>query len=195
MEERWLRCLCQRALESILSLFVYNWSCGVRCSTTQNCNNSPFYDDVLTFPKLGCWPGTVTLCMIYCAAEFMPQCWLFLYSKCSSEKKKPKKKRFPKFWEMSSLNWRFWIGSTHAIQSALATVWMDCSYCGRRVSVNNKPVWDGSANLRDKSRHLWFHTACYCVRAARSHVAFAPANSIILKKTWNIKSVILIKMN
>lgn len=109
VEERWLRCLCQRALESILSLFVYNWSCGVRCSTTQNCNNSPFYDDVLTFPKLGCWPGTVTLCMIYCAAEFMPQCWLFLYSKCSSEKK-TQKKTFSKilgnvFFELAFLNW------------------------------------------------------------------------------------------
>ena len=57
-EGRWLRCLCQRAFESILSLFVYNWSCGVWCSATQNCNNSPFYDVVLTFPKLGCWPGT-----------------------------------------------------------------------------------------------------------------------------------------
>lgn len=57
-EGRWLRCLCQRAFESILSLFVYNWSCGVWCSATQNCNNSPFYDVVLTFPKLGRWPGT-----------------------------------------------------------------------------------------------------------------------------------------
>lgn len=75
VEERWPRCLCQRALESILSLFVYNWSCGVWCSTTQNCNNSPFYDVVLTFPKLGCWPGTVTLCMIYCAADYMLHYW------------------------------------------------------------------------------------------------------------------------
>lgn len=30
-----------------------------------------FYDVVLTFPKLGCWPGTVTLIMIYCVVEYM----------------------------------------------------------------------------------------------------------------------------
>lgn len=81
VEERWPRCLCQQALESILSLFVYNWSCGVWCSATQNCNNSPFYDVVLTFPKLCCWPGTVTLHMIYCAAEYMLHYWS--YCMCS----------------------------------------------------------------------------------------------------------------
>lgn len=53
-----------------LACFVYNWSCGVWCSATQNCNNSFFLWCCFDIPKADCWPGTVTLSMIYCAVEY-----------------------------------------------------------------------------------------------------------------------------
>lgn len=60
--------VCRPACENIFSLFCVELKLRRVVSHTPNCNNTEFYGVVLTFQRLDCGPGTVTLVITYWAA-------------------------------------------------------------------------------------------------------------------------------